>query len=141
MFKPTTISWEARGGGVLYDPEGNLTFSFAWNLGIDSNNMAEAQDLWQGLSQAIHHGIQVLSVVGDSRLIIHHLNYRTLPSSNRVRQVIRRIFLLIPLFRSIDFFHVLRVHNEQADRAENEAIALGKGVFKINGELSLLSIP
>ena len=97
---------------MLYDPEGNLNLTYAWNLGIDSNNMAEALALWQGLSQAIRLGIQDLTVVGDSRLIRHHLICYIFPSSSRLRQVIRRIFLLMPLFSSIEFFHVLRVHNE-----------------------------
>ena len=97
---------------MLYDPEGNLNLTYAWNLGIDSNNMAEALALWQGLSQAIRLGIQDLTVVGDSRLIIHLLICRALPSSSRLRQVIQRIFLLMPLFSSIEFFHVLRSHNE-----------------------------
>ena len=99
---------EAGGGGAFFDPGGNLNFTFSWNLGIESNNMAEALALWQGLNQVLLYGIQVLTVVGDSRLIIHLLNSQTLPSSNRLRQVLRRISLLIPLFRSIDLFHVLR---------------------------------
>ena len=79
---------EAGGGGVLYDPEGNMNLTYSWNLGIDSNNMAEALALWQGLSQAIRLGIQDLMVVGDSRLIIHHLICRSFPSSTHLRQVI-----------------------------------------------------
>ena len=103
--------------------------------------MAEALALWQGLSQAIRLGIQDLSVVGDSRLILHHLICREFPSSSRLRQVIRRIFLLMPLFSSIEFFHVLRVHNEQVDNAANETISLGLGVLSINGVQSLEPIP
>ena len=126
---------------MLFDPEGHLNLKYAWNLGIDSNNMAEALALWQGLSQAIRLGIQDLTVVGDSRLILHHLICRELPSSSRLRQVIRRIFLLMPLFSSIEFFHVLRDLNEQADSAANEAISIGLGVLSINGVQSLEPIP
>ena len=101
----------------------------------------EALALWQGLNQALLHGIQVLTVVGDSRLIIHFINSQTFPSSNCLRQVLQRISLLIPLFLSIDFFHVLRMNNGQADKAANEAIPLGKGVLKLNDVLSLFPIP
>ena len=101
----------------------------------------EALALWQGLNQALLHGIRVLTVVGDSRLIIHFINSQTFPSSNHLRQVLRRISMLIPLFRSIDFFHVLRMNNEQVDKATNEAIPLGKGVLKLNDVLSLFPIP
>ena len=103
--------------------------------------MVEALSLWQGLSQAIRLDIQDLTVVGDSRIILHHLICRELPSSFHLRQVIRRIFLLLPLFSSIEFFHVLRDLNEQADSAANEAISIGLGVLSINGVQSLEPIP
>ena len=135
------IKGAAGGGGVLFDPDGNLKFTYSWNLGIESNNMAEALALWKGLNQALLHGIQDLSVVGDSRLIIHFLNSRTFPSSISLHQVLQRIYLIIPLFRSIDFFHVLRSNNEQADKAANEALPLGKGVIKINDVLRWAPIP
>ena len=131
----------AGGGGVLFDPGGHLNLSYAWNLGSDTNNMAEALALWQGLSQAIRLGVQELTVVGDSRMIIQHLFNRELPSSFRLKQVIRRIFILVPLFRYIDFFHVLREFNEQADNAANEAISLDYGVLSINGITRVDPIP
>ena len=126
---------------MLYDPEGHLNLNYAWNLGIDTSNMAEALARWQGLSQAIHLDIQDLTVVGDSRIILHHLICRELPSSFRLRQVIRRNFLLLPLFSSIEFFHVLRDLNEHADSAANKAISIGLGVISINGVQSLEPIP
>jgi ribonuclease HI len=131
----------AGGGGVLYGPEGDMKITYSWNLGIDSNNMAEALALWQGLNQAIIHGIQELTVVGDSKLIINCINSKTLPSSYRLCQVLRRIFLLIPAFHFIDLFHVLRKNNVQADKAANEAISLSKGILKVNDDHQLVSIP
>ena len=126
---------------MIFGPDGDLNFTYSWNLGIDPNNMAKELALWQGLNQALLRGIQDLTVVGDSKLIIQFINSQTFPSSNRLRQVLRRISLLIPLFRSIDFFHVLRMNNGQADKVANEAIPLGKGVLKLNDVLSLFPIP
>ena len=37
------------GGGVIFDPGGNVELKYYWNIGYDSNNMAEAYGLWQGL--------------------------------------------------------------------------------------------
>ena len=31
-----------RGGGVIISPEGELEMEYLWNIGNDSNNMAEA---------------------------------------------------------------------------------------------------
>ena len=132
---------EAGGGGVLFGPDGNLKFIYSWNLGNESNNMAKALALWQGLNQALSQNIQDLSIVGDSRLIIYFLNSQMFPTSAKLHQVLQRISLFIPLFRSIDFFDVLRSNNEQADKAANEALPLGKGVIKINDVLRWAPIP
>jgi len=126
---------------VLYGPEGDVNFTYSWNLGTDSNNMAEALALWQGLNQALLHGIQVLTVVGDSKLIIHFINSQKFPSSIRLCQVLRRISFLTPFFRSIELFHVLRFNNGQVDKAANEVIPLGKGVLKVNDVYSMFPIP
>ena len=126
---------------MLFDPDGNLNLTYSWNLGIESNNMAEALALWQGLNQALLCGIQDLKVIGDSKLIIHFLNSHSFPSSIRLHQVLLRISMIIPLFRSIDFFHVLRMNNGLADKASNEAIPLSKGDLKLNDDLILCHIP
>jgi len=62
---------EAGGGGLILDPDGIQIASFAWGLGIDSNNSAEALALWKGLSQALSLNISDLVVFRDSRLIIN----------------------------------------------------------------------
>ena len=37
------------GGGVVIDPDGKVEIEYYWNIVYDSNNMAEAYGLWQGL--------------------------------------------------------------------------------------------
>ena len=37
------------GGGVIICPEGKIEVVYFWNIGIDSNNMAEAYGMWQGI--------------------------------------------------------------------------------------------
>ena len=132
---------EAGGGGVIFDPDGDLNLTYSWNLGIESNNMAEALALWQGLNQALLCGIQDLTVIGDSKLIIHFLNSHSFPSLTRLHQVLLRISMIIPLFRSIYFFHVLRMNNGLADKAANEAIPMSKGDLKLNNVISFHYIP
>jgi ribonuclease HI len=44
---------KAGGGGVIRDPTGNIVIRYAWGLGIEPNNKAEALALWQGLTQAL----------------------------------------------------------------------------------------
>ena len=42
---------KAGGGGVIICPEGNIEVEYYWNIGFDSNNMAEVYGLWQGIKQ------------------------------------------------------------------------------------------
>ena len=41
----------AGGGGVIIDLGGKFESEYYWDIGYDSNNMAEAYGLWQGLKQ------------------------------------------------------------------------------------------
>ena len=132
---------EAGGGGVLYGPDEQLKLTYSWNLGTETNNVAEAWALWQGLVQASNLGIQELSVVGDSRVIIQAVNTKVLPSSSHLNQILRRILEMLPNFQFIEFFHALRAFNEPADRAANDAIGLSQGTLVINGEYKIFLVP
>jgi len=76
---------------VLFRSDEKLILKYSWGLGIESNNLAEALALWQGLVQAIYHGISDLTVVGNSRLIIQSIIAQRLPSNCRLRQILRKI--------------------------------------------------
>ena len=39
----------AGGGGVVIGPDEKIDIEYYWNIGQDSNNMAEVYGLWQGL--------------------------------------------------------------------------------------------
>ena len=61
---------KAGGGGVVVNHTGKVEIEFAWNIGHDTNNMAEAYGLWQGLKQVHNLGANEVVVISDSRLII-----------------------------------------------------------------------
>ena len=58
------------GGVVILMPSGSIQSSFAWGLGVETNNFVEFYALWQGLRQALSLKIRNISVFGDSRLVI-----------------------------------------------------------------------
>ena len=64
----------ARGGGVVICPEGKTETEYYWNIEEDSNNMAEANGLGQGLKQLKDKGVDDAMVFEDSRLIIQAMN-------------------------------------------------------------------
>ena len=51
--------------------------------------------------------------------------------------MIKRINSVSKTFRRLEFFHVLREHNDLADQAANKAIGLGKNELSVNLHQSL----
>ena len=101
----------AGGGGVLLGPDGSDVLRFAWGLGRESNNRAEALALWQGLFQAIKGNFLSISVFGDSRIIIQALNTNKNPSQLHLSAILKKIRLILPKFHKISFYLILRKLN------------------------------
>jgi ribonuclease HI len=118
---------EAGGGGIISNPNENIILRYAWGLGIESTNKAEALSLWQGLTQALSLNIQDLIMIGVSRMIIQVLNQNTRVANGKLQHVIDKIIILRRHFHSIQMFHVLRGNNAQVDEEANVGGCLEKG--------------
>ena len=128
---------KAGGGGVVINPRGKVEIEFSWNIGHDSNNMAEAYGLWQGLKQVQKVGADEAVVIGDSRLIIQTESGGRRGKNERMERLIKRIRYMIKRFRKIEFFHVLRELNMRADKAANNFIDIRCYELKVNSKISL----
>ena len=120
---------------------GDVLSSYAWGLGMESNNIAEFCGLLQGLKIAISKGMANLTVFGDSRLLIHALTMRKRPAHIKLAQIYQKIQFLSQNFHSIRFFHVLRELNSLADKEANRGTRLGRGVLHKDGEESRCDVP
>jgi hypothetical protein len=69
---------EAGAGGVLYSPRGQRLLDFSWNLGINSNNMAEAYAIYQGILLVQEQQLNRITIVGDSKNIIRYFSWEPL---------------------------------------------------------------
>ena len=118
-----------------------MEFKLDWGLGIDTNNMAEALALWQGLTIAVELGISELIVIGDSRVIIHALAKNVLPTHMALRHLIRKIVAQASLFKKLDFYHVLRENNSHADLEANKGVSLSPGELILNDQGSYCPPP
>ena len=127
----------AGGGGVIFDPGGNKVVEYFWNIGYDSNNMAETYGLWQGLKQLKDKGVDEVMVFGDSKLIIQELNGGSRGKKERIARLIRRIRYKANSFRKIKYFHILRNLNVLADSAANKSIAIGLNELNVNSVVSI----
>ena len=132
---------QAGGGGIILEPSAKLQLSYAWGLGIASNNQAEYLALWQGLNQARKLNIQKLTIFGDSRLIIKALYTKKVPTDINLAQTYRKILLLLSHFRIYKAHHVLRNLNSLADAEANRGTLLNKSQLIVNGESSNSVLP
>ena len=114
----------ARGGGIIISLEGNNEYEHYWNIGIDTNNMAEAYGLWKGIKKLESLVVEEPIVIGDSRLIIQAMDGTSHGKSLILTKLIKIIQTISRTFRHLEFAHILRELNTKADQAANKAINL-----------------
>ena len=129
------------GGGVILSPSGSTRFSYAWGLGVESNNIAEYYALWQGLRQANRLSIRKIYVFGDSRITVQAICSKSWPSNLPLKRIYQKIQLLAGKFQSISFYHILRHLNSNADLEANHATTLSRGSIRENGTETFCNIP
>jgi len=119
---------KAGAGGVVVSPTGEKIHSFAWGLGISSSIQAEALALYQGLKFLKDLSISEANVIGDSRIIINAMVSNSQALDLKLARLISRIKALENAFQNLNYFHVLRTHNKEADTEANKVVLLSAGV-------------
>ena len=115
--------------------------SYAWGLGIESNNTAEFCGLLQGLRIACSKGITSLAVFGDSRMLIQALINQKRPSQLKLALIYQKIRQLSQSFHSITYYHILRGLNYLANNEANKGTLLSRGILEVDGLESRNDIP
>jgi len=59
-------------GGAL-GPDEICELTYAWGLGMATNNQAEALAMWKGIEITIDKGNTKLIISGDTKILIHGL--------------------------------------------------------------------
>ena len=131
----------ARSGGVLLDQTGKIVLNFAWGLGQKTNNIAEILAIWKGLNQVRRLSINKLIVIGDSRINIQALKMKKIPNSMDMAHYHRKVTTQLKDFEDVQFYHVLRNLNQNADHEAHIGASLSKGVLLENGIENYLPIP
>ena len=116
------------------NPDGIRIHSFAWGLGTASSIQAEALALFQGLKMLKVLNIREVNVIGDSQVIINTMVTRSKPKDLRLATLIHRISELGDSFQNLNFYHVLRANNKEADTEANKAALLTVGALLRGGQ-------
>ena len=128
-------------GGVLLDYSGRIVLNFAWGLGQKTNNFAEMLAIWQGLNQARSLSIKKLVIIGDSSIIIQDFKQKKIPTNMELAHYFRKVSFQLKDFDEVQFYHVLRKLNHNADHEANVGASKSKGALQVNGIESHMPIP
>lgn len=114
------------GAGFLIQKEGQTIYENSIYLGIQTNNQAEYRALLEGLSYAKDQGMMSLLVCMDSELIVKQIKGQYRVKNEKLKPLYENVKSLMIFFDKIDFLHIRRKLNTEADRLANEALRLHK---------------
>lgn len=109
-------------GYVLYDMDDNIVVKKGIYLGITTNNQAEYQALKFGLEEALRNKVRVLHVYLDSMLVVNQMLGIFQVKNRDLWPIHDAIKKLVAEFKQVNFTHVPRALNKEADSAVNEAL-------------------
>ena len=109
-------------GYVLEDDAGEILDKRGEAIGHATNNVAEYRGLIAGLEKAIELGIDELTVVSDSELMVKQMRGEYRVKNEALRDLSSRAAALARRIGSVRYTAVRRAHNELADRLVNEAL-------------------
>jgi len=114
-------------GVVVQDESGKKVAALSEYLGHQTNNFAEYQGLIAALEYAIANGHKALKVISDSELLVRQIKGIYKVNNLVLRDLHGRAKELIAQLDWFSIGHVLRGHNEEADRLANAAMDKGMG--------------
>jgi ribonuclease HI len=114
-------------GVLVQDEAGRKVAALSEYLGHQTNNFAEYQGLIAALEYAVGNGHKALKVISDSELLVRQIKGIYKVNNAALRDLHGRAKELISQLAWFSIGHVLRGHNEEADRLANAAMDRGMG--------------
>jgi ribonuclease HI len=112
---------------VIQDEAGRKVAALSEYLGHQTNNFAEYQGLIAALEYAVANGHKALKVISDSELLVRQIKGIYKVKNAALQDLHGRAKELIAQLEWFSIGHVLRGHNEEADRLANAAMDRGMG--------------
>jgi len=111
-------------GVVIYDEEGKALEKIAEFLGQATNNEAEYKALLRGMEASLKYSRQADFFL-DSELLVRQLNGEYKVKNAGLKPLFDKAVVLKMGFSEINFNHIPRENNEEADKLVNQAIDQG----------------
>lgn len=111
-------------GGVIKDPKGVIIAEVSEYLGVQTNNYAEYKALGLTVNRAIELKIKNVIVYLDSKLVVEQMKGKWKVKNENIIPLHKEISIIISYFNSIEFIHIPRRFNKEADALANKAMDL-----------------
>jgi ribonuclease HI len=109
-------------GYVLEAEDGAVLDARGATIGVATNNVAEYRALIEGLRRAAELGVDELTVVSDSELIVRQMRGEYRVKNQNLRALSLEAGALASRIGRVTYTAVRREHNELADQLVNEAL-------------------
>ncbi len=120
------------GYGVhVEDPGGTVLAELHGGLGIATNNVAEYSGLLAALRWAIDNGYGDVHVRADSQLLVKQMRGEYKIKNEGLKPLAARARLLMTELDRVDFEHVRREQNTNADRLSNLGMDEAEAALKL----------
>lgn len=110
------------GIGVVIKDNDKIIKEISEYIGETTNNQAEYQAIHAGLKEAKELEAKELDCFLDSELVVNQLNKKYKVKDQEIGKWFIKIHNLLLSFKKVNFHHIYREDNKQADRLVNEAI-------------------
>ncbi len=107
---------------VLEAEDGTVLAAEGETIGVATNNVAEYRGLVAGLAKAVELAVPDVEVVSDSELLVKQMRGEYKVRNEALRELSLEAARLARRLASVEYRHVVREHNELADRLVNEAL-------------------
>ena len=88
-------------------------------LGVATNNVAEYNGLLAALGWAVAHGYETVEIRADSELLVKQMRGEYKVKHPGLQPLVAKARLLVGQLDRVEFKHVRREHNKDADRLSN----------------------
>lgn len=109
-------------GCVIKNDEGTVLAAFGEYLGEQTNNYAEYSAVIAGLLKAKELGATSVTVLADSKLAVEQLSGNWKVKHPVIQQLFVKAYNAAQQFEKVDFKHIYREDNTEADAQVNIAI-------------------
>ena len=109
-------------GYVLEAEDGTVLAAHGEYIGSATNNVAEYSGLVAGLRKALELQVPEVEVVSDSELMVKQMRGEYRVKNEALRTLFVEADRLARAVGKVEYRHVKRAHNEEADRLVNAAL-------------------